>query len=157
MNPFEASVVASVNRAAEHQTIVVSAAIVDRAEKRLFMQRRGNDAGSYQWHWVTPGGKKNPSRMDYQELQRELFEEHGVWFISASDLRLIYEYEIESSRTGKPTVVSCYAIDSTKIIGEYKAGPGVAGFDWVNANELESLMLGPADAANRGKLLDLIR
>ena len=38
--------------------IVVSAAIVNVAEKRLFMQRRSGEASSHIWHWVTPGGNR---------------------------------------------------------------------------------------------------
>lgn len=140
--------------------IVVSAAIVDRAEKRLFMQRRDGKT-SYPWHWVTPGGKRDESDgSDWAALDRELGEEHGVRLCSDCAHhfgKVVYEHELESTRTGLPTVVRCYLVDSTEVVGEYAAGSSVAGFDWVNVHELETLMLGPADHANRGKLMDLIR
>lgn len=140
--------------------IVVSAAIVNVAEKRLFMQRRSGEASSHKWHWVTPGGKQKPREQDVDTLYRELQEEHGV--IPRRHRNrvlggLVYEHNMVSTTTGRPVLVRCYYIDSLLLRGEYKAGPAVAGFDWVSADELETLMLGPADSANLGKLLELIR
>jgi len=141
------------------QIIVVSAAIVNVAEKRLFVQRRSAKT-SYAWHWCTPGGKATLSEryMHQTTLRRELFEEHHVFLKECQPLlKPVYLHEM-TTETGEPMAVDCRFVLSDMIEGEYVAsGPTVAGFDWVNANELETLMLGPADHANRGKLLDLIR
>lgn len=144
--------------------IVVSAAIVDAESKRLFVQRRSGKT-SYPWHWCTPGGKAWPKEGLWSALFRELLEEHGV----RSDYRIfggdlwphmdpVYTHEITSSRTGQPMRVLCRFIPSTAIIGPYSANAeAVAGFDWVTADELETLTLTPADHANRGALLSLLR
>lgn len=137
---------------------VVSAAIVNVAEKRLFVQRRSGKT-SYPWCWVTPGGKKYHHEMDWETLRRELEEEHNMYFSDVDSVgRLVYEYELPS----EPVIVSCYLLQYTDVYPadatrRFNAGPAVAGFDWVSANELETLTLGPADHANRGKLLALIR
>jgi 8-oxo-dGTP pyrophosphatase MutT (NUDIX family) len=141
--------------------LVVTAAIVDTDAKRLFVQRRSGKT-SYPWHWCTPGGKKRDHEMDWQTLRRELSEEHKMWFAGAKDVgRLVYECELPLPFTDGTMIVSCYFLahtDIRPIIGPYSANAeAVAGFDWVTANELETLQLAPADHANRGKLMELIR
>lgn len=144
--------------------IVVSAAIVDAESKRLFVQRRSGKT-DYPWHWCTPGGKVGPNEGLWSALFRELAEEHGVRVehgLFGRDLwphaDPVYTHEITSSRTGQPMRVLCRFIPSAAIIGRYSANAeAVAGFDWVTANELETLILTPADDANRGALLGLIR
>lgn len=137
--------------------LVVSAAIVNHAEKRLFVQRRSGKT-SYAWHWCTPGGKAIANENPYETLMRELYEEHGVVLMPRGMLgRRVYEHEIKSTRTQEMTLVQCLYVSHEHAIGEYKAGPAVAGFDWVTADELKALTLTPADDANRDKLLALIR
>jgi 8-oxo-dGTP pyrophosphatase MutT (NUDIX family) len=139
--------------------MVVSAAIVDVEAKRLFVQRRDGNT-SYSWHWCMPGGKALPSESLDLALARELYEEHGVrskWHPRLWLGAEIYQHEIKSTRTGETVVVRCFRIDATELVGPYIAGPSVAGFDWVTANELETLTLTPADDANRGKLMALLR
>ena len=135
--------------------IVVSAAIVNVQAKRLFVQRRDGNT-SYPWHWCTPGGKAQDDELRCMALRRELCEEHKVLLMELPN-EIVYEHNIASTRTGDLITVRCYRIDSTHVYGSYAAGPSVAGFDWVTANELETLVLTPADDANRGKLIALIR
>lgn len=142
------------------RVIVVSAAIVDVAAKRLFVQRRDGST-SYPWHHCTPGGKAKKNEPDWLALCREIHEEHNV-NVSAPGLVIgqavqVYEHESKSTRADDIVTVRCYRIDSMHVYGQYSAGPSVAGFDWVTANELESLTLTPADDANRGKLMALLR
>lgn len=140
-----------------NRIIVVSLAIVNVQQKRLFMQRR-SEKTSYPWYWVTPGGKARPLETHEMTLRRELFEEHRVLLKEGQPLEPVYMHDMTSSKTGEPLTVICLLATSDMIDGEYVAvGPSVAGFDWPDANELETLILGPADHANRGKLLDLIR
>ena len=137
--------------------LVACAAIVNVQAKRLFVQRRDGET-SYPWHHCTPGGKANPRETFEEALRRELFEEHGVclkcchWVVDP-----VYVHDIVSTRTGELMRVTCSFVPSHAILGEYKAGPSVAGFDWVTADELETLTLTPADDANRGKLMALLR
>jgi 8-oxo-dGTP pyrophosphatase MutT (NUDIX family) len=132
--------------------LVVTAAIVNKPAKRLFMQRRSGTT-RFPWHWGTPGGKAVFDELSYEALLRELFEEHGVVLMPRGILkRRVYEYQLDEN-----TLVQCIEVPHDKVLGEYKAGPSVAGFDWPDANELENLTLTPADHANRGKLLALIR
>jgi 8-oxo-dGTP pyrophosphatase MutT (NUDIX family) len=137
-----------------NRIIVVSAAIVNVQAKRLFVQRRSGET-KYPWHWCTPGGHVEPNEPEFHTLCRELREEHGVRVkdeaLGAG--KLVYEHDV----AGKVITVRCYSLPHDMIDGQYVAGDLVAGFDWVSANELETLMLTPADHANRDKLLDLIR
>ena len=143
---------------------VVTAAIVNHQDKRLFMQRRSGTT-SYPWHWSTPGGKAGPHEGLWSALFRELHEEHGVranYQIFGGELwpqmDPVYEHDLVSSRTGQPMRVMCRLVPASAIIGPYSANAeAVAGFDWVSADELEALMLAPADEANREKLIALIR
>jgi len=137
--------------------MVVSAAIVNVEAKRLFVQRRSGDAPSYPWHWCTPGGKVHEDEFQLEALRRELYEEHGVRLDIDRVGSSVYYHDIISTQTGQIVTVWCYLVCASAIVGRYIAGPSVAGFDWVTANELETLTLTPADDANRGKLMALLR
>lgn len=134
---------------------VVTAAIVNERDKRLFMQRRSGTT-RYPWHWGTPGGKAETNEPKLMALCREISEEHGVALrYKVLDVRRkVYKHEGPSGH-----IVRCYLIPHNLVIGTYRAaGDAVAGFDWVTAEELERLTpLTPADEANREKLIALIR
>jgi len=135
---------------------VVTAAIVNADEKRLFVQRRSGKT-TYAWHWGLPGGQLRDGETLWYALLRELIEEHGiaVWQDRRNELALqepIYIHESTDTR------VVCLRIPHTAIIGKMRANAdAVAGFDWVTADELEYLTMTPADHANRGVLMGLIR
>jgi 8-oxo-dGTP pyrophosphatase MutT (NUDIX family) len=135
---------------------VVSAAIVDMESKRLFVQRRSGKAPSYPWQWCTPGGKVNGNEPLLTALHRELHEEHGVDLDQYAVHREVYTHDVLSTRTGQIVTVWCYLVPSVAVTGIYQAGPSVAGFDWVNADELQRLTMTPADDANQGRLLALL-
>ena len=123
------------------------------------MQRRSGTT-RYPWCWVTPGGKRKAQEHDFTTLRRELREEHNVHLGEYGRWcrELVYEHEVVPTKTGEPVLVRCFRVAADLVQGTYAAAcPAVAGFDWVSANELETLMLGPADSANLGKLLELIR
>ena len=134
---------------------VVTAAIVNGRDKRLFMQRRSGTT-RYPWHWGTPGGKVETNEPKFMALCREMREEHGVALRDeVLDVSVkVYEHEGPSDH-----IVRCYLVPHHLVIGTYRAaGETVAGFDWVTAEELERLTpLTPADEANREKLIVLIR
>jgi len=139
--------------------MVVSAAIVNVEAKRLFVQRRSGDAPSYPWHWCTPGGKVKPQEDPFRALRRELHEEHAVHLMESArwNVQIVYRHELPPLATGTRIIVNCFRVNSSLVTGQYCAGDKVAGFDWVTANELEALTLTPADDANRGKLMALLR
>ncbi len=134
---------------------VVTAAIVNQRDKRLFMQRRSGTT-RYPWHWGTPGGRVETNEPKFMALCREMREEHGVALRDeVLDVgRSVYRHEGPSGH-----IVRCYLIQHHLVIGTYRAASSaVAGFDWVTAEELERLTpLTPADEANREKLIALIR
>lgn len=137
---------------------VVTAAIVDVQANRLFVQRRSGKT-KYPWHWCMPGGQMQHGETPWEALYRELGEEHGVRILDRDELPhdarkgcILYEY-----RDGELSV-DCYLVLRQHVIGVFQAlDQAVAGFDWVTANELETLSLTPADHANRGVLMGLIR
>ncbi len=143
--------------------VVVSAAIVDTVEKRLFVQRRSRRT-RFAWHWCTPGGKVHEGESLWNALLRELDEEHGIIVRQSPRNELAKQdpvYIHDSPPSGLAmmgTCVICMHIPHTSIAGPIRANAeAVAGFDWVTANELETLTLTPADDANRGKLMALLR
>ena len=141
---------------AQMDSIVVSAAIVDLATKRLFLQQRGGKT-TYPWMHCTPGGKVNSGESMLDALRRELYEEHGVLLAPPSTLVNVYVHEVKSTRSGKLVDVHCFAIPIDCVIGEYKCGNNVAGFGWYSWQELSTVNLTPADEANRDKLLKLVQ
>ena len=135
---------------------VVTAAIVNADEKRLFVQRRSGKT-RYPWHWGLPGGQWHDGETLWYALLRELFEEHGITVgqYRRNELALQEPVYIHESTS---TCVVCLRIPHTAIIGKIRANAdAVAGFDWVTADELEYLTMTPADHANRGVLMGLIR
>ncbi len=143
--------------------VVATVAIVDSVEKRLFVQRRSGKT-RFAWHWCTPGGQMHDGESVWDTALREVEEEHGIRLRPGWIGKLVLQepvYIHESPPLGLAmmgTRVICMRIPHTAIYGPIGANAeAVAGFDWVTANELESLTLTPADDANRGKLMDLIR
>ena len=137
---------------------VVTAAIVNERDKRLFMQRRSGTT-RYPWHWGTPGGALYEDEGVWEGLFRELNEEHGVRVVRQLPFDYVYCHDEPSVITGQITRVRCLYVLSEAIVGPYQVlADAVAGFDWVTAEELERLTpLTPADEANREKLIALIR
>lgn len=137
---------------------VVTAAIVNERDKRLFMQRRSGTT-RYPWHWGTPGGALYEDESAWIALRRELREEHGVRVVGQLPFDYVYCHDEPSVITGQVTRVRCLYVSSEAVVGPYQVlADAVAGFDWVTAEELERLTpLTPADEANREKLIALIR
>ena len=137
---------------------VVTAAIVNERDKRLFMQRRSGTT-RYPWHWGTPGGALYEDEPWWQGLFRELGEEHGLSIVGGIPFDYVYSHDKPSIVTGQITRVRCLYVSSEAVVGPYQVlADAVAGFDWVTAEELERLTpLTPADEANREKLIALIR
>lgn len=138
------------------KVVVVSAAVVDFDNHLIVLAQRSGKT-SYPFCWCTPGGKVEPGESHARALRRELDEELGVHL---DDLMLVnhvvYEHEIQSTRTGKMVEVVCYALPHTAISGTYKCLDGTIGVGWFDAATLAALPLAAADAANRAALLNLI-
>jgi 8-oxo-dGTP diphosphatase len=135
---------------------VVTAAIVNADEKRLFVQRRSGKT-RYPWHWGLPGGQLHDGETLWLALLRELVEEHGITMRQDRRNELALQEPVYIHESTGMSVV-CLRIPHTAIIGKIRANAdAVAGFDWVTADELENLTLTPADDANRGVLMGLIR
>lgn len=138
--------------------IVVSAAIVNVQAKRLMLAQRGET--TYSWMWYTPGGQVEPAlgESELEALVRELKEELGVDYLHYGRLGpMVYEHDIASTRTGKMITVRCYRVHQEQIWNRYQCLDKTVGIRWVTADELETVHLTPADDANRGKLMALLR
>jgi 8-oxo-dGTP pyrophosphatase MutT (NUDIX family) len=97
---------------------VVTAAIVNERDKRLFMQRRSGTT-RYPWHWGTPGGALYEDEGVWEGLFRELNEEHGLRVVRGLPF-YVYCHDEPSVITGQITRVRCLYLSSEAIVGPYQ-------------------------------------
>ena len=135
---------------------VVSAAIVNRHEKRILLAQRSGTT-SHAWKWCTPGGKVEKGESQYEALVRELREELGIEDVANFKAKNVYSHSITSTRTGEPVEVFCWRIDPDAIIGSISPKDGTVGVGWFDVMMLYRLVLAPADEANLDALIELVR
>lgn len=135
---------------------VVSAAIVNRHEKRVLLAQRSGTT-SYPWKWCTPGGKVDKGESQYEALVRELREELGIDGLGANTPKSVYFHSMTSTRTGEIVEVVCWRIDHDAIVGAISPKDGTVGIGWFDAMGLYRACLAPADEANLGALIELVR
>lgn len=134
-------------------TQVVSAAFV--RDERLLLALRG--PGSHAGKWCTPGGKVDPGESHAAALARELREELGVRG-QPSGAHVLYVYEGQRTTAPKPFVLTCYLlIPSAHATFVPNPAEGIVDARWFNADEIATLDLAPADAANRAALIACLR
>ena len=139
------------------RVIVVTAAIVNVEVKRLMLAQRGGT--TYEWMWGTPGGEMEAGRAEseLEALPRELKEELGVDYLHYGRLGpMVYEQDVDVAKN-RIVTVRCYRVPHTQIWNRYQCLDKTVGIRWVTADELETVYLTPADDANRGKLMALLR
>ena len=135
---------------------VVSAAIVNRHEKRILLAQRSGTT-SHAWKWCTPGGKVDKGESQYEALVRELREELGIENVVNFKAKNVYSHSMTSTRTGEPVEVFCWRIDHDSIVGTISPKDGTVGIGWFDAMGLYRACLAPADEANLGALIELVR
>lgn len=135
---------------------VVSAAIVNRHEKRILLAQRSG-ATSYPWKWCTPGGKVEGDETHSEALARELEEELGIEGYKYQAGMRVYTHQMTSTRTGEPVQVDCWRIDHDSIVGTISPKDGTVGVGWFDAMGLYRACLAPADEANLDALIELVR
>lgn len=144
---------------------VVSAAIIrrDGDERRMLLGQRSGRS-SMPWSWCTIGGKREPGETAFEALRRELREEAKLPDgIELSYAGVAYAYEFDVS--GKHYRLFCHVVATAGLVvgGEYvdRLAPvpehGIVSLGWFDASSLEQVYLAPADAANRGALLQALR
>lgn len=144
-----------------NQTIVVSAAIVDRKARRILLAQRAPTT-SYPYFWCSPGGKVDPGESHRDALARELCEEIDVGL--AGDLgTVLYEREVKSTRcidcaTGEGATVRviCYVVFVEQLRGKPSPNDGTIGLDWCDVGEVTAKRLTPADNAEIDKIVKLL-
>lgn len=135
--------------------IAVSAAIVDRVARRILLAQRAPTT-SYPWFWCSPGGKVEPGESHRDALARELAEEIDVGL--AGELGpVLYEREIESTRTGEMVRVICYVIEASQLRGKPAPLDQTVGVAWWDAIDLGGLRLTPADDYEIDKIESLLK
>lgn len=140
---------------------VVSAAIYRYfadGVRRLLLTQRSPDT-SYPFHWVTPGGKVEPSESGSETLVRELFEECGNDAAIIAHRKRpwieVYSHDLSSTRRGALVHIDCYgvqALDDAVFVPRDKT----IGVGWFDAEALRAVKLGPADDANREALISVL-
>ena len=95
------------------EAIVVVAAVIERADRRLLIgQRRRGDTSPLKWEF--PGGKVKEGESDEVALARELHEELGVRLVKSVPVgRVVHKY----AETATPLEIRFFAaqIESTEI------------------------------------------
>jgi 8-oxo-dGTP diphosphatase len=93
--------------------IIVVAAIIERADRRLLIgQRRRGDTSALKWEF--PGGKVKQGESDEVALARELREELGVTLLKSAPIaRVVHKY----AETATPLEIRFFAaeLESTEI------------------------------------------
>jgi 8-oxo-dGTP diphosphatase len=115
--------------------IIVTAAIIQKADKILIARRKKGDPLEYQWE--LPGGKIEPGETPEECLKRELYEEFGI------------ETEIKnffcSSKYDYPHVsIELLAFFAHHLSGELKPTDHDR-VQWARISELESFTFANAD------------
>ena len=135
-------------------TQVVSAAIIK--DGRLLLAQRG--PGSHAWCWCTPGGKVNAGETHDQALQREMFEELGSNAGIGSYSLQVFVHEGEQTTAKRIYRLTCYAVNP--LLGALfipQPSEKIIGVGYFTAEDIENLVLAPADSANREALCALVR
>lgn len=135
--------------------IVVSAAIVDRAHRRILLAQR-DPKTSYPFMWCTPGGKVELGETFRDTCARELEEELDVSLVGELG-PLLYEHDVKSTRTGETVRVLCFVVFVEQLRGKPSPRDGTIGIDWCDAFEVRGKRLAPADGTNIDKIVALLR
>ena len=77
-------------------------------------------------------------------------------FLIGKGLNLVF-HSMTSTRTGEPVEVLCWRIDHDSIVGTISPKDGTVGIGWFDAMGLYRACLAPADEANLGALIELVR
>ena len=87
--------------------IVVVAAVIERADRRILIgQRRRGDTSPLKWEF--PGGKVKPGESDDVALGRELREELGVRMVKSAPIgRVVHRY----AETATPLEIRFFAAE----------------------------------------------
>ena len=151
---------------------VVSAVVIkvgaDGRRRALLGQRA--PTSSHAWCWVSLGGKVEPGESWQDALARELREEARVgapateasriaswWRTLAQRWIPLFEHRGTSTTTGAPFRVRCFLAGAeAEEFSGLRPGDGIIGLGWFTAEEIVTLNLGPADAANRGAIIGLL-
>lgn len=94
--------------------------------------------------WEFPGGKCGPAESPSQAAVRETLEEAGIAVEATGDLGTIES--TNASGAVKLHLVTCRLIDDADIEKARACDPAVTEIRWVNANELLTLPMPPANA-----------
>ena len=115
---------------------VVTAAIVNERDKRLFMQRR---SGTTRYPGTGERRAVCCSRTNlWQGLFRRARRGARTKHLRRFPFDYVYCHDEPSIVTGQITRVRCLYVSSEAVVGPYQVlADAVAGFDWVTAEELE--------------------
>lgn len=131
---------------------IVSAAFikVENDKLKVLLTQRGPNT-TYPLHWCTPGGKVNKgARLEtHQEaLARELREELGLKYCPAiSDKTQLYRH-VGTRTNGEPYALSCYWMHFHGEPLNPNHAEHCLDARWFSADELDGLLLTPADKAH---------
>jgi 8-oxo-dGTP diphosphatase len=143
--------------------IVVVAAVIERADRRLLIgQRRRGDTSPLKWEF--PGGKVKSGETDEAALARELREELGATLLKSAPIgRIVHKY----AETATPLEIRFFAVELESTETRPAAFEQVAwvlprelsGYDFLAANRelvanLATGRIKPAEilvAANSGR------
>ena len=140
-----------------NMTTVVSAAIIDTKERKVLLAKRCAET-LFPLHWCTPGGVVEDGESRMGALFREIHEELKVWPIGGAMFQLLYKHEREVGEEKNKVTVFCYLIPADYIadIEHAQCGDKTVEIKWFGPDELDALLLTPADDANRETLKQLL-
>ena len=125
------------------KTIIVTAALIARAEKILVTQRReGDDRGLL---WEFPGGEVEEGEEPRQALERELREELGIEGEAGAIFDATFHFYPEY-----PILLLVY---HCQIKGGIPRPLGCRDLRWTSLDDLRELTMPPADEPIRSHLL----